>query len=77
MLKFLVPHLYPEKPTRVTITMENTIFGALSRERPVDCKHVMKDVVQRLFAGMGKSKANTNLPICLSYVSHTRVSTSG
>ena len=29
VLKFLVPLLYPEKPTRVTITMENTIFGAL------------------------------------------------
>ena len=35
-LEFLVPLLYPEKPTRVTITVGNTIFGALSRERPVD-----------------------------------------
>ena len=36
VLEFLVPLLYPEKPTRVTITVGNTIFGALSRERPVD-----------------------------------------
>ena len=36
VLEFLVPLLYPEKPTRVTITVENTIFGALSGERPVD-----------------------------------------
>ena len=30
VLEFLVPLLYPEKPTRVTITVGNTIFGALS-----------------------------------------------
>ena len=36
ILEFLVPLLYLEKPTRVTITVENTIFGALSGERPVD-----------------------------------------
>ena len=62
VLEFLVPLLYPEKPTRVTITVSNTIFGALSGERPVDWGHV----VQWLFFGMGKSKAT---PIC-SYVFH-------
>ena len=36
VLEFLVPLLYPEKPTRVTITVGNTVFGALSKERPVD-----------------------------------------
>ena len=66
VLEFLVPLMYPEKPTRVTITMGNTIFGALSGERPVDKRQVVKDVVQRLFSGMGKSKAS---PICL-YVFH-------
>ena len=66
VLEFVVPLLYPEKPTRVTVTMGNTIFRALSRERPVDCGQVVKDVVQRLFFGMGKSKAT---PIC-SYVFH-------
>ena len=65
-LEFLVPLLYPEKPTRVTITVGNTIFGALSRERPVDWGIVVKDLVQRLLSGMGKSKAT---PICL-YVFH-------
>ena len=61
VLEFLVPLLYPEKPTRVTITVGNTIFGALSGERPVDWGVVVKDVVQRLLSGMGKSKAT---PIC-------------
>ena len=32
VLEFLVPLLYLEKPTRVTITVGNTIFGALSGE---------------------------------------------
>ena len=61
MLEFLVPLLYPEKPTRVTITVGNTIFGALSGERPVDWGIVVKDLVQRLLSRMGKSKA---MPIC-------------
>ena len=66
LLEFLVPLLYPEKPTRVTITIGNTIFGALSGERPVDWGVVVKDVVQRLLSGMGKSKAT---PIC-PYIFH-------
>ena len=61
VLEFLVPLLYPEKPTRVTITVGNTIFGALSGETPVDWGIVVKDLVQRLLSGMGKSKAT---PIC-------------
>ena len=66
VLEFLVPLLYPEKSTRVTITVGNTIFGALSGERPVDWGIVVKDLVQRLLSRMGKSKAT---PICsfLSY----------
>ena len=66
VLEFLVPLLYPEKPTKVTITVGNTIFGALSRERPVDWRIVVKDLVQRLLSEMGKSKAT---PIC-PYVFH-------
>ena len=66
VLEFLVPLLYPEKPTRVTITIGNTIFGALSGERPVDWGIVVKDLVQRLLSGMGKSKAT---PIC-PYIFH-------
>ena len=45
VLEFLVPLLYLEKPTRVTILVGNTIFGALSGERPVDWGIVVKDLV--------------------------------
>jgi hypothetical protein len=33
---FLVPILYPEKPNRITVTMGNTIFGALNGGRKVN-----------------------------------------
>ena len=36
VLEFLVPILYPEKPTLMTITIGNTIFGALFEERLID-----------------------------------------
>ena len=50
VLEFLVPLLYPEKPTRVTLMVGNTIFGALSGKRLVDWGVVVKDLVQRLLS---------------------------
>ena len=32
VLEFLIPILYPEKPTRITVMVGNTIFGALLGE---------------------------------------------
>ena len=61
LLEFLVPIVHPDKPTRVTRTIGNTIFGALSGERPVDWGKVFSELVQRLVGGAGKSKPT---PIC-------------
>ena len=36
VVEFLLPILYPEKPKRLSITMANTIFGALFGTRPVN-----------------------------------------
>ena len=36
LLEFLVPIVHPNKPTRVTHTIGNTIFWAICGERPVD-----------------------------------------
>ena len=36
VLEFLVPILYPEKTATVTVTVENTVFGAYTGEREVD-----------------------------------------
>ena len=61
LLEFLVPIVHPDKPTRVTRTIGNTIFGALSGERPVDWSKVFSELVQQLVGGAGKSKPT---PIC-------------
>ena len=61
LLEFLVPIVHPDKPTRVIRTIGNTIFGALSGERPVDWGKVFSELVQRLVGGAGKSKPT---PIC-------------
>ena len=36
LLEFVVPIIHPDKPTRVTITIGNTIFRALNGCRPID-----------------------------------------
>ena len=56
LLEFLVPIVHPDKPTRVTRTIGNTIFEALSGERLVDWGKVFSEFVQRLVTGAGKSK---------------------
>ena len=61
LLEFLVPIVHPDKPTWVTLTIGNTIFGALSGERPVDWAKIFSELVQRLVVGAGKSKST---PIC-------------
>ena len=57
MLEFLIPILYPEKPIRVTVTVGNTIFGALLGERKVDWRVVLQAVVAKLIEGARKLKA--------------------
>lgn len=56
MLEFLVPILYPEKPSRVTVTIRNTIFGSLSKEHVVDWGKVIGDVVGKLLSVVEKQK---------------------
>lgn len=62
VLEFLVPIFYPEKPNRVTITLGNTIFGLLSRERPIDWAKVIRHVVGKLVGGVGKQKGTPISP---------------
>ena len=44
LLEFLVPIIHPDKPTRVTITIGNTIFGVLDGGRLVDWRLVFRDL---------------------------------
>ena len=61
VLEFLVPIVHPDKPTRVTRMLGNTIFGALSGERSVDWAIIFMELVNRLVGGAGKTKP---IPIC-------------
>ena len=56
LLEFIIPIIHPDTPTRITITIENTIFRALDEGRPIDCGIVFWDLAQRLVARVGKPK---------------------
>ena len=61
LLEFMIPIVHPDKPTRVTITIGNTIFGALDDGREVNWGVIFQDLVRRLAKGVGKPKPT---PIC-------------
>ena len=62
LLEFLVPILYPERPNRITITLANTIFGALSGDRMVNWGLIIRDLVGKLVGAAGKSKPSSLSP---------------
>ena len=57
VLEFLISILYLEKPTRVTVTVGNTIFGALLEEQKVDWGIVLQAIFAKLMEGAQKLKA--------------------
>ena len=62
LLEFIVPIVHPNKPTRVMITIGNTIFGALDGGREVDWGVVFRDMAQRLAREVGKPKPTSICP---------------
>ena len=56
VLEFLTPILYPERPTRITVTLANKLFGALSGDRKVSWGIVIRDLVAKMVGAVGKSK---------------------
>jgi hypothetical protein len=61
MLAFLAPIVYLEKPNQITITLDNTIFGALIGGRKVNWAKIITNLVIQLASRVGKSRAS---PIC-------------
>ena len=66
LLEFLSPIVYLEKPTRITVTMANTIFGALGYRknpapRPINWGWLIHSIMEKL-AGTVSSRKTT--PIC-------------
>jgi hypothetical protein len=70
VLAFLVPILYPEKPNRITVTMGNTIFGALKRGRKVNWARIITNLVVQLAARVGKSRASPFCPFLYHLYEH-------
>jgi hypothetical protein len=70
VLEFLVPIFYPEKPNRVTVTLGNTIFGSLSEEQAVDWDRIVRYVVCKLVAGVGKTKGSPISPFLYHLYKH-------
>ena len=66
MLEFVLSILHPEKPSRATLTLGNTIFGALSEVRKVNWGQVFQEVVGKLVSKLEKGKSS---PISL-YLFH-------
>jgi hypothetical protein len=72
LLAFLVPIVYPEKPNRITITWDNTIFGALNGGRKVNWARI----ITTLRLGREVS-CLPNLPISLPLVRAEGVAQAG
>jgi hypothetical protein len=62
MLAFLAPIIYPEKPNRITVTLGNTIFGALIGGRKVNWAKIITNLVIQLASTVGKSRASAICP---------------
>jgi hypothetical protein len=62
VLAFLVPILYPKKPNQITVTIGNTIFGALNGGRKVNWAWIITNLVVQLAARVGKSRASSLSP---------------
>jgi hypothetical protein len=54
MLEFLMPILNPEKPKRISLTMANTLFGALSGVQPVNWGLLIHETVARAIPSIGR-----------------------
>jgi hypothetical protein len=54
VLEFLMPILNPEKPKRISLTMVNTLFGAMSGVRPVNWGLLIHEVVARAIPNIGR-----------------------
>jgi hypothetical protein len=61
LLAFLAPIVSPDKPNRITVTLGNTIFGALIGGRKVNWVRITTNLVIQLASRVGKTCAS---PIC-------------
>ena len=58
VIEFLLPILYPKKPKRLSITMANTIFGALSKTRPINWGRLIQELVEKSIPHIDKKPSS-------------------
>jgi hypothetical protein len=61
VLEFLMPILNPEKPKRISLTMANTMFGALSGVRLVNWGLLIHEIVGRAIPHIGQKPSYISL----------------
>ena len=69
VLEFIIPILYSEKPTQITVTVANMIFGTLTGVRKISWGLVMQEVVGKLVSKLEKEK-NSSISPYLFYLYH-------
>ena len=75
VFSFLVPILHPEKPTRVTVTLANTLYGSYLGERMVNWAIIVKDVVIRLTKSVNGIKRSPLCPFLIHLYHHFKETT--
>ena len=69
VLEFILPILNPDKPKRISLTMANTLFGAMSDIRLVDWGLIIHEVVGRALPHIGR-KPSFLFPFILHLYQH-------
>ena len=54
VLEILLPILNPDKPKRISLTMANTLFGAMSGSMPVNWGLLIHEVMAKALPNIGK-----------------------
>ena len=67
MLEFLLPILNPDKPKRISLTMVNTLFGAMCGFRPINWGFIIHEVVGRALPHIGRKPSFLSLFILHIY----------
>jgi hypothetical protein len=71
VIEFILPILSPEKPKRLSITMANTLFGAMSGVRPVNWGWLIQNYVEKSIPHIGR-KPSFFSPYILHLYQHYR-----
>ena len=62
----MMPILSPEKPKRITFTVANTLFGALSGVRPVNWGLIIHDIIEQSLPLIGQEPSYISPLSCTS-----------